>query len=469
MARTDQLNEPSATNPVVLLVDDDDAGLRSLASALIRRTEEFELLLAQDAASAYELASEHRPHVVVLDLSLDDSVGPESGLKLMAELVSLDPCCRVIVLTGHGGDEWGVKALEHGAASFVRKPGDTDHLLALIRDGVAYSTLRRLYYRLQAGTETPAAVAGIASRSKSMEPVLDAIAFAAHNSQPVLLVGETGTGKGVVAQIIHRAGTRGRGPFIRFLPSFSASDLVSSELFGHLRGAFTGATENRTGLIEEANRGTLFIDEVDELPHETQVLLLHVLQEQTFRKLGSTKEQRSDFRLISATNRTIEECRVTKRLRDDFFHRIAHLTIHLPPLRERLSDIPLLAPQFVNAIANRERLPVHGLHPEAFDRLMRHHWPGNVRELQAVCEGATYRAHWANRRVIHPEDLGLDVAAPPAGLRATGTFRERVQRFEEQLVLEALEGAEGNQSEAARILNLDRTSFRRILRRTGKA
>jgi DNA-binding NtrC family response regulator len=253
-------------------------------------------------------------------------------------------------------------------------------------------------------------------------------------------------------------------PFLRYQPQFGSADLVSSELFGHQRGAFTGAIDARKGLIEEANRGTLFIDEVAELPRETQILLLEVLQNKSFRRLGSNRDIASDFRLVTATNVDPAEMVKKGQMRADFFHRIAHLTIELPPLRERREDIAHLADSIMKNTATRERLAVTGIAPAALSRLVRFSWPGNVRQLAAVIEGATFHAHYQRRKIIEVPDLSLDKDKP---LEDSGgvSFRERVQDFERRLVEEALQRCGGNQSEAARLLALDRNQLRRVLKR----
>ncbi|MCB0360090.1 MAG: sigma-54-dependent Fis family transcriptional regulator, partial [Bdellovibrionales bacterium] len=239
-------------------------------------------------------------------------------------------------------------------------------------------------------------------------------------------------------------------------------DLVSSELFGHERGSFTGASRDRRGLLEEADRGTLFLDEIDALPKESQVMMLHVLQEGTFRRVGSNRERHSTFQLISATNGSIEELVRRDTLRADFVHRINHVTIHIPPLRHRRNDIPTLAVEFLRSLENAENLKVRGFTPEALARLVNYRWPGNVRQLQARVHAAAFRAQYDRRPLIDVSDLELEHSLT----RAPGSFRAQVQDFEYRLVQDALRMHGNNQSHAARALQLDRSTFRRILSRT---
>ena len=451
----------------VLFVDDDEASTRTLVNSLKRRGADFILLTATSASEALRVLKSEHPEVAVVDLSLNPDEGPQSGLTLVSEIMALNSNTRVLVLTGHGGEEFGVKALNMGAASFVVKPVEASHILALIRDSLSVVRLKQSYQELAAAPNGAHGRVGLFGASSKMKSVIEAVAYASSISQPVLIVGETGTGKGVIAQAIHRAGPRVKDPLIRVQPTFTSNDLLTSEIFGHQRGAFTGAVESRKGLLEEAHKGTLFIDEVDELPKETQILLLNVLQERVFRRVGSNQEIRSDFRLITATNCPLEELVAKDRLREDFFQRIAHFVVELPPLRERKEDIPHLAQEFLQQIVSREKLAVFGFTPEAIGKLVQYNWPGNVRELLAVVEGGTYRANFATRRLIEPEDLQL--RKKTAVRFNDGNFRERVKLFELQLVQDALARVNGNQSRAAENLGLDRTVLRRILNRQGTA
>ena len=450
-------------NSVVLLVDDEVPVTESLRRSLERRDPALTVLTAHSVAAALDVVRTQHPHVTVLDLSLDPAVGPVSGLELISTLLSDDPTLRILVLTGNGDELTGIEAIQRGAASFISKPPIPEHLHALIRDGIEYSKLKRKARE----SITPADLfdaLGLSTRSSAMREALNQALFAASNSLPTLLTGETGTGKGVLAQAIHRASPRHRGPFIRCQPNYGNPDLVSSELFGHERGAFTGAVDTRIGVIEAADRGTLFIDEVDELPHDTQVTLLNVLQERTFRRVGSLKERQSDFRLIVATNRPLESLADGAKLRTDLFHRIAHLTITLPPLRARQEDMVELAQEFLSQAAAREKLPDKRIAPDAAQLLSRHHWPGNVRELQAVMEGALHRAHFEQRNTIGSADIRL--RGTPA--QRSSSFRDQVDSFERRLIEEALSACSGNQSQAAERLQLDRSTLRRILARVNR-
>ncbi len=449
----------------ILLVDDDESASRSLQRSLETHCPRFSFFSCQEAKAALRLAKSKRPSAAVVDLTIDPELGPESGLNLISELLEFDPTLRVVVLTGHQADEFGIQALQRGAASFLEKPARIDHLSALLTDAAQYSTLLRDYFSsAEAQPQELAKKTGLSSKDSGMNEVLSSVYYASQMLQPVLITGETGTGKGIIAQAIHRLSRDRQGPFIRYQPSFTANDLTSSELFGHKKGSFTGAAEDRKGLIEEADRGTLFIDEVDELPKETQVMLLNVLQEKTFRRVGENRDRRSDFRLLLATNQPLEDLTKKQKLRSDFYHRVAHFQITLPPLRDRLIDLPDIANKHVCDVASREALAVRSLSAEALTLLCSYSWPGNIRELLAVVEGGVYRAHFAERALIMPEDIVLPRTSSSDDAHGRN-FRERVQEFESSLVRDALRRHKNNQTKAAESLGLDRSSFRRILQR----
>jgi len=446
----------------LLLVDDDTEASQSLLRALRAHGIEHPADIVATPDRALELVQAAPPHVAVLDLSLVPGRGTESGLLLLQQILRAAPATRVIVLTGHGGGETGIRALTLGAANFLEKPADVPHLAALIRDGVAQSELKRDHGRLLRESRGEVA-AMLCAGSAAMQPVAAAIEYAAEVNQSVLLTGETGTGKGVCARLIHQRSRRRQAPFVRYQPSCGTGDLVSSDLFGHVKGAFTGATADRRGLIEEADSGTLFLDEVDELPSEVQVALLGVLQERRFRPVGSTREVASDFRLIAASNDDLPGAIDRGKLRRDLYHRLAHLTISLPPLRERREDIPALARSIVERVSEREQIPLREITSAAMADLAGAPWPGNIRELEAVVEGGIWRAQHAGRSMVLPGDLSIGQPGRPVA--AQGGFHEQVEGFKHRLIAEALHRHGGNQVQAAKELGLDRSTMRRFLAR----
>ena len=453
----------------VLLVDDEESYLRVLLRGLSAIAPDHTYLSASTAQEAILLAQDHEPEVGVVDLMIDPSRGVDSGLELIEKLLSQSPTMRIITLTGHGSDQMGIAALHRGASSFITKPVCREHLRALIQDAISHTQLKRRAQSLEeADPSSASSCMSIKSRSPAMLATLENALYAASTSQPVLILGETGTGKGVIAQAIHKASKRRDRHFIRCQPSFVANDLVSSELFGHCKGSFTGALTDRMGLIEEANRGTLFIDEVDELPHQTQISLLNVLQEKVFRRIGSNKEQRSDFRLISATNRPKESLIRDKLIREDFYHRIAHCTIEIPPLRDRKEDIELIAQDVIRRLENSDNLRVFGLSKSALAVLKNYNWPGNVRELISAVESAAFRADYKTHSFVEAEDLSLEIQnnkSIASSLSDGLSFRELVRKYEDTLVRQALTRQKNNQSLAAKSLKMDRASLRRILER----
>lgn len=446
----------------VLLVDDDGELLHTLARAISPRIAPLTIQGATSGAMAHEFFKQSRPRVVVLDLCLDDRRGVESGFEMLAELCARGSAVRIIVLTGHGSIEHGVRALTLGASSFIEKPVEPEHLAALIVDGAAHIDLRREYDALRSQTN-PGLCAELRGESSVMRAVRDQIAFVASTNQPVLLLGETGTGKGVCARLIHECSVRGRENFVHYQPNFGGGDLAQSELFGHRRGAFTGATDDRMGLALQSDRGTLFLDELDEVPAEVQVKLLDLIQERRVRAVGSDTFKKVDCRFVAAMNRPLEEALSGNRLRRDLYHRLAHNVIFIPSLRERVEDIPDLCFGILEALRKREAIRVSDVEPKVFARLQAYSWPGNVRELQGVVERAAYHAHYRERLGITIDDIGA--LAIQNEDRRESSFHEQVEDFKTRLVRQALDRCKGNQVRAARMLRLDRSSLRRIMSR----
>ncbi len=447
----------------VLFIDDEETFTRQLIRSAALRRSAFECHSANNETQAIQVAERIKPDVIVLDLGL--SGGPESGLSLIPKLFEVTDCARLLVLTGHGDAEWGIRSINAGAASFVPKPVDFDHLAALIDDGINVARLMRATRGKNSELLAGIAALGLTTQSEKMLKALEQVAFAAATPQPVLLCGETGVGKGLVAQAIHKASKRRSRPFVRMQPSFASHDLIMSELFGHMRGSFTGASDSRTGLIEEAHGGTLFLDEIDTLPQQTQIALLEVLQEKEFKRMGSNRTIKSDFRLISATNLPFESLLEGSRLRMDFYHRIAHTVIHIPPLRERRADIPQLAQDYVSKLASEDECSVvYGLTHEACSWLAAQPWPGNVRELHAMVERGYSQAHYFARRSIRVSDFQ---APPPPKFENGGTsLSEQLHIYELTIVSSVFAKTGHNYTETAKALGIDRKRLKRILART---
>ncbi len=447
----------------IMLIDDDAELVQGLARALRPRLAGLSLCAFGSPDAALASATKEDPRAVLLDLCLDDRVGVESGFAVLAGLRRLCPHARIVVLTGHGSVEHGVRAISLGAATFVEKPADPMHLAALLRDAVAQSDLRREHARLvgAAGEGVVGLLSGTSGAIKSLRQHLQ---FVASTPQPVLLLGETGTGKGVCARIIHELSARRGSKLVHYHPNFGGGDIVHSELFGHLRGSFTGAAASRRGLVLEADGGTLFIDELDEVPPDSQVKLLDLVQERRIRALGADSFQAVDCRFLAASNRDIDEALATGRIRRDLYHRLSACVVRLPPLRERREDIPHLARLFLARLRERDALNVFDVSREALDALAAHAWPGNVRELQGVIETAAYHAHACQESVVAPQDLSL---RPREGTDVLGgLLAERVARFKAGLIAEALQAAGGNQVHAARLLGVDRGTVRRAIARS---
>jgi DNA-binding NtrC family response regulator len=301
--------------------------------------------------------------------------------------------------------------------------------------------------------------------SVALQKLREEIEFVATTNQPVLLLGETGTGKSLCARLIHDLSKRRAKKCIHYQPNFGGGDIVQSELFGHTKGSFTGAVENRRGLVVEADGGTLFIDELDAVPAETQVKLLDLVQEQRIRPIGSDVYQKVDCRCIAATNRPIQEALDSGLIRRDLHHRLAHCVISIPPLRERLEDLPLLIESSLRELREREVLNVFEVDSQVLARCQAYAWPGNIRELRGVIESAAYRAQFKGRSVISSDDVRLGAGGSSSSAPAISSeksFHDQVEAFKRALIRQALEACGGNQVQAATMLGIDRGTIRRL-------
>jgi len=445
-------------NPVLLLVDDDEAIRTQMKWAL---TADYEIVFAEDRAGAVENFKKKKPAVTLLDLGLPPRpTDPDEGLATLAELKALDEMAKVIVISGQGEKKNALEAVAAGAFDFLCKPVDPDELKLLLKRCIYLADLER-EYRKAKESQRVTVFEDMMGTSPQMQGVFSFIRKVATTTAPVLLLGESGTGKEMAALAIHRRGPRKDGPFVPINCNAIPENLLESELFGHEKGSFTGATMQRVGLVETAKGGTLFLDEIGELPSSIQVKLLRYLQEQRFQRVGGRQELTSDARIIAATNVDLKAGINQGSFREDLYFRLAVLVISLPPLRERGDDAVLLAQEFLQKYAAQNGKANIAFVPEALRAINRHPWPGNVRELQNRIKRAVIMA---DSRRITEKDLELSTGI---GFSSSTTLKEARENVEREVVQRALKRNLGRISSAAAELGISRPTLYELMERLG--
>ena len=449
----------------ILIVEDEPAMARALQMVL--QDKGFQCAIAGSGAAALALMIFQSPELVLLDLGLPDV----SGVALLSRIRESDPSVQVIVVTAQDSVATAIECIKAGAFHFIAKPYAGPELLSLTERALEQSRLSvetQLLRQRQSTLERQLEIANAKLRpvfkSAAMCAINELLARVAPSDASVLLCGESGTGKEIIASRLHADSLRADRPFIRINCGAIALNMLEAELFGYVKGAFTGANSHFDGVFQRANGGTLFLDEITELSPDSQTRLLRVLQEREFRPIGSTKVQTTDFRLICATNRPVQRALAEGRLREDLFYRINTFQIEIPPLRERVEDIPALVSHFIQRFGGRGVKRIAGIDPEALNALLQYTWPGNVRELQNAIEHAAVIA--CGRITVADIPAGIRQAAQlrcSSGERAKGMLRKAGQ----MALLAALESAGDNKSRAAKILGVSRATLYAKMREAG--
>jgi two-component system, NtrC family, response regulator PilR len=451
--------------PPRILVVDDERSMRELLAIVLRR-EGYEVLLAETGRSAVDMLEREPVDLLISDIKMPDL----SGVDVLRAAKKIDQDILGIMITAFASTETAVEAMRLGACDYLSKPFDIDLLKMKVREKIENRQLRQENLLLKRTLGLSHQFSNIIGRSDAMLQVFKMIETVARTNSTILLTGESGTGKGLVAQAIHFHSLRREKPMVSLNCGAMPENLLESELFGHMRGAFTGADANKKGLLEVAERGTIFLDEIGEMSPVMQVKLLRVLQERRFRRVGGLEELQADIRVIAATNQDLTKAVAEARFREDLYYRINVIPIALPPLRERREDVPLLAEHFLAKYAEQMDKPVTAISREALELLVRHEWPGNIRELENVIERAVALEMTPT---ILPDSLPPSVRgdsarpaaaaaiAPADALPASGFDLEaHVKEIERGYIAEALKRAGGVQVKAAELLGMSFRSFR---------
>jgi DNA-binding NtrC family response regulator len=435
----------------ILVVDDEESTTDSLKLNLVE--EGYSVDTASTGGQAIEFFDQGGHQLAICDLQLPDM----DGLEVMRHMKDARPNTEVIMVTAHGTTSRAVEATKAGAFDFVDKPLDFEELAIRIQNALKHRELIDENASLRRQMSTRSEYFNIIGSSKPMQTIYETIDAVAKSDANVLIVGESGTGKELIANAIHYKSLRARKPFIKVNCAALPKELIESELFGHTKGAFTGAHADKEGLVQHAAGGSLMLDEIAEMPVELQPKLLRVLQERSYRKIGSEKTFAVDFRLISSTNRPPADAIRDGLLRDDLFYRISTITIHVPPLRDRSEDIQLLTEHFLHLYAQKYERQIAGVSQAAYQRLFGHTWPGNVRELQNVIERAVLMGK-GNR--VEPVDLPFDNGSlpegSPAGTRWDVPPNMTLEDIERLVIEKTLQRTGGNKQAAANLLGIYR-------------
>jgi len=444
----------------VLIVEDDGA-TRSGLTELVR-TWGFMAEAAADGDEGLEKISTFRPSIVVTDLVMPR----KTGLELLEVVRDMDSAIAVILLTAQGTVESAVEAIRNGAYDYLTKPVDPQRLRILLDKAAERQHALREVRALRRQLRDRGAFGGMIGASPEMRKIYQVVEQAAPTTASVLITGESGTGKELVAQTIHALSPRGQMPYVPINCAAIPETLLESEIFGHEKGAFTGAMERRQGVFELADRGTIFLDEIAEMTPQTQVKLLRVLQERRFRRLGGRVETPVDVRVVAATNQDPLQAVRDNKLREDLFYRLNVFAIALPPLRDRKEDLPLLTQAFIAEFADRNGKAVKAISGEAMRKLEQYHWPGNVRELRNVIERATILAEGEFIELKHLPPLGVvPVAAVGSGMTLEAGIT--VEEAERRLIVLTLEHTRDNKTRAAEILGISLKTLHNKLNRLG--
>lgn len=445
----------SPHKPTILIVDDEKNTREGLARALRRN---YNVLLAEHGARAIQLLQENSVDIMLSDVRMPGM----DGLALMQRALARTPQPVCILLTAYGSVETAVEAMKRGAYDFLTKPVHLDRLDILVRRALREREVESENKRLHEQLDAKFGLDQIIGQSAAMQEVFDTIRQVAPTRATVLVQGESGTGKELVAQAIHRLSPRARAPFIPVHCAALSHNLLESELFGHEKGSFTGATERRPGRFELADGGTLFLDEVGEIDPSVQVKILRVLEEQVFERVGGQDSLHVDVRLVAATNRDLKQMVDEGRFREDLFYRLYVVVIHLPPLRERVSDIPLLTQHFIRSLSDQNNKVVEGITPEAMDVLTAYPWPGNVRELRNALERMVVLSR-GGKLAVRDIPAGIRDHTPRRGGIAVGANEMSLDEVEKQMIVRALRACNGNRTKAAKQLGISRRTLHRKL------
>jgi two-component system response regulator AtoC len=446
--------------PTLLIVDDEKTQREGLRSAL---EDHFDVYLAEDAKTAMDLLEKDHFDVLLTDFRLPS----EDGMKLITRAKSLSKPPICILMTAYGSEELAVDAMKRGADDYIAKGRlQIDELEMRISRALRHQKLETENVALHQQLDSQFRMESVIGRSEPMRKVLEDLQQVAPTAATVLLQGESGTGKELIAKVIHQLSSRARQAMVTVHCAALTPTLLESELFGHEKGAFTGAHERRIGRFEQAQGGTLFLDEIGEIDASTQVKLLRFLGERTFERVGSNKALSADVRVITATNKNLEELAKSGSFREDLFFRLRGVEIWLPPLRDRPEDIPLLAQAFLKEFAEENKKPVTSYRADVLDLLLRYRWPGNVRELRTAIEHAVV---FSRGDKITPRDLPpwvrnapLPTDLSPRQILARNDLT--IEEAEKELILLALKETDGNRTQAAKKLGMSRRNLHRKLR-----
>lgn len=437
-----------------ILIIDDEKQLRGLLSRIIG-LEGYEVFQADSCKAGLKMLDQVNPDVVLCDVRLPDG----SGVELVKELKRLKPLTEVILLTAYGNIPDGVQAIKNGAFDYITKGDDNNKIIPLLSRAVEKVEVTRRLERLEKQVGQKYSFDMILGKSRPIREAVELARKVAGTEVPVLLTGETGTGKEVFAQAIHRNGVRGQKAFVAVNCSAFSKELLESEMFGHRAGAFTGAMKEKKGLFEEADKGTIFLDEIGEMAFDLQAKLLRILETGEFIKVGDTKPTAVNVRVIAATNRDLQKEIAEGRFREDLFYRLSVFQIHLPPLRERAEDVELYACSFVKQFEPVVGKSITELEPGYIEALKRHTWKGNVRELRNVVERSMIISEGGRLTVA---DLPFDMQQLSGTEAGSGGFSDfdlaNVERLHIQKVLQY---TKGNKTEAARLLHIGLTTLYR--------